>query len=94
MDGYVLQQQVKRHHIDSVAWVLNRNLRERYTGAIDYTDLDDYLEAFALQQDRPTSCSRKKLFDCFLQRAVRVDPVPYRCIIGGKNDSGSQRKVA
>jgi hypothetical protein len=48
--------------------------------------LDYYLDEFTFRFNRRTSKSRGKLFYRLLQQAVQVDPVPYKQIIGGKNE--------
>ena len=51
------------------------------------TPLDYSLDEFTFRFNRRMSKSRGKLFYRLLQQAIQVDPVPYRCIIGGKIDS-------
>jgi len=96
MDGYVHDRQVQRHQdegehllprVHQVVSLLKRWLLGTHQGGIGHDYLDYYLDEFTFRFNRRTSRSRGKLFYRLLQQVVQVDPVPYRCIVGGKDDT-------
>jgi transposase-like protein len=100
MEGYVHEQQIQRHqvegehllpHVHKVVSLLKRWLLGTHQGAIGHDYLDYYLDEFTFRFNRRTSRSRGKLFYRLLQQVVQVDPAPYHSIIGGKNDTDSQK---
>jgi len=88
-DRHIQRQQAEGEHllpqVHQVVSLLKRWLLGTHQGAIGHAHLDYYLDEFTFRFNRRTSRSRGKLFYRLLQQVVQVDPVPYRCIIGGKN---------
>jgi len=66
-------------------WCTHTLLYERNRKKVRFLGGGQYLDEFTFRFNRRTSRSRGKLFYRLLQQVVQVDPVPYRCIIGGKN---------
>ena len=73
-----------RIHI--VASLLKRWLLGTHQGSVSPKHLDYYLDEFTFRFNRRKSASRGKLFYRLLQQAVEIEPVPYRSIVGGKQD--------
>jgi len=91
--GYVHDRQIQRHQpegehllprIHRVISLLKRWLLGTHQGAVGHDHLDYYLDEFTFRFNRRTSASRGKLFYRLLQQAVRVDPAPYKAIVGGR----------
>jgi len=76
--------------VHRVVSLLKRWLLGTHQGAVDKRHLDYYLDEFTFRFNRRTSASRGKLFYRLLQQAVRVDPVPYKKIAGGRPNDGSR----
>ncbi len=96
MNGFTHERQVQRQQdegehllprVHQVVSLLKRWLLGTHQGAVGHAHLDYYLDEFTFRFNRRNSRSRGKLFYRLLQQVVQVDPVPFRCIIGGKNDS-------
>jgi len=71
--------------VHRVASLLKRWLLGTHQGAVRPKHLDYYLDEFTFRFNRRTSRSRGKLFYRLLQQAVRVDPAPYKTIVGGSD---------
>lgn len=72
--------------VHRVASLLKRWLLGTHQGAVSVEHLDYYLDEYTFRFNRRKSASRGKLFYRLLQQSVQVDPVPYDCIVGGKQD--------
>jgi hypothetical protein len=73
-------------HVHQVVSLLKRWLLGTHQGAMGHAQWDYYWDEFTFRFNRRTSKSRGKLFYRLLKQAVQVDPVPYKQIIGGKNE--------
>jgi len=70
--------------VHRVAALLKRWLLGTHQGAVSVEHLDYYLDEFTFRFNRRKSRSRGKLFYRLLQQAVRVEPSPYKSMVGGK----------
>ena len=71
-----------------VASLLKRWLLGTHQGAVSQQHLDYYLDEFTFRFNRRRSRARGLLFYRLLENAVRVDPVPYKQLVGGTSESG------
>jgi hypothetical protein len=71
--------------VHQVAALLKRWLLGTHQGAVRPAHLDYYLDEFTFRFNRRTSRSRGKLFYRLIQQAVRVEPSPYKTMVGGKS---------
>ena len=69
--------------VHRVVSLLKRWLVGTHQGAVSHEHLDYYLDEFTFRFNRRKSRSRGKLFYRLAQQAVAVDPVPYKCMVGG-----------
>ena len=74
-----------------VASLLKRWLLGTHQGAVSQQHLDYYLDEFTFRFHRRRSRARGLLFYRLLQNAVRVDPVPYSRLVGGKSGADHHR---
>lgn len=72
-----------------VASHLKRWLLGTHQGAVSQQHLDYYLDEFTFRFNRRRSRARGLLFYRLLENAVRVDPVPYKQLVGGTSGSGA-----
>jgi transposase-like protein len=72
-----------------VASHLKRWLLGTHQGAVSQQHLDYYLDEFTFRFNRRRSRARGMLFYRLLDNAVRVDPVPYKQLVGGTSASGA-----
>jgi hypothetical protein len=72
--------------VHRVASLLKRWLLGTHQGALSVEHLDYYLDEYTFRFNRRKSASRGKLFYRLLQQSVQLDPVPYGCIVGGRQD--------
>lgn len=68
--------------VHRVASLLKRWLLGTHHGAVSRKHLDYYLDEFTFRFNRRRSRARGLLFYRLLQHSVRVDPVPYRGLVG------------
>ena len=74
--------------------LLKRWLVGTHQGAVSHEHLDYYLDEFTFRFNRRKSRSRGKLFYRLAQQAVAVDPVPYKCMVGGvENKDVANHKI-
>ena len=59
-------------------------------GAISASQLDYYLDEFTFRFNRRRSRARGLLFYRLLQQAVKLEPVPYKKLVGGRPSSAPQ----
>ena len=69
--------------VHRVASLLDRWWLGTHQGAIRRKHLDYYLDEYTFRYNRRASRARGMLFYRLLQQAVRVDPVPYKRLVGG-----------
>ena len=67
-----------------VTSLLKRWLLGTHQGAVRSSHLDYYLDEFTFRFNRRTSRSRGKLFFRLVQKAMAIDPVPAKSIVGGR----------
>lgn len=70
--------------VHRVTSLLKRWLLGTHQGAVSFAHLDYYLDEFTFRFNRRSSRHRGKLFYRLLEQAVRVPPVPYKTLVGGK----------
>lgn len=73
-----------------VASLLKRWLVGTHQGAVSREHLDYYLDEFTFRFNRRRSRARGLLFYRLLQQAVQADPVPYKRLVGGNQQSNHQ----
>jgi len=71
--------------VHRVCSLLDRWWLGTHQGAIRRKHLDYYLDEYAFRYNRRGSQVRGMLFYRLLQQAVRVDPVPYKRLVGGSS---------
>ena len=69
--------------VHRVCSLLDRWWLGTHQGAIRRKHLDYYLDEYTFRYNRRGSQARGMLFYRLLQQAVRVDPVPYKRLVGG-----------
>ncbi len=74
-----------------VASLLKRWLLGTHPGAVSQPPHDYYLDEFTFRFNRRRSRARGLLFYRLPQNAVRVDPVPYSRLVGGKSGADHHR---
>lgn len=70
--------------VHRVAALVKRWLLGTHQGAVRPDHLDYYLDEYTFRFNRRTSRSRGKLFYRLLQQVVKVEPSPYKEMVGGK----------
>jgi len=70
--------------VHRVAALLDRWWLGTHQGAISQRHLEYYLDEYTFRYNRRRSRARGMLFYRLLQQSVRIDPVPYKHLIGGK----------
>ncbi len=73
--------------VHRVVALLKRWLLGTHQGSFTPWHLDYYLDEFTFRFNRRRSRNRGKLFYRLLEQAVRIDPAPYRSIVGGSPDA-------
>ena len=71
--------------VHRIAALLDRWWLGTHQGAISRKHLDYYLDEYTFRYNRRGSRARGMLFYRLLQQAVRVDPVPYKRLVGGRS---------
>ena len=71
--------------VHRVCSLLDRWWLGTHQGAIRRKHLDYYLDEYIFRYNRRGSQARGMLFYRLLQQAVRVDPVPYKRLVGGSS---------
>ena len=74
--------------VHRIAALLARWWLGTHQGAISRRHLDYYLDEYTFRYNRRGSRARGMLFYRLLQQAVRVDPVPYKRLVGGSSRAG------
>jgi len=69
--------------VHRISALLDRWWLGTHQGAIRREHLDDYLDEYTFRYNRRGSRARGMLFYRLLQQAVRVDPTPYKRLVGG-----------
>ncbi len=70
--------------VDRVAVLIKRWILGTHQGSVSDKHLDYYLDEFTFRYNHRHSRARGLLFYRLLQQALRVAPVPYRCLVGRK----------
>jgi transposase-like protein len=76
--------------VHRIAALLDRWWLGTHHGAISARHLDYYLDEYTFRFNRRRSQARGMLFYRLLQQSVQVDPVPYNCLVGGKDRASSK----
>ena len=71
--------------VHRVSALLDRWWLGTHQGAISRKHLDYYLDEYTFRYNRRGSRARGMLFYRLLQQTVRVDPVPYKRLVGGSS---------
>lgn len=74
--------------VHRVVSLVKRWLLGTHQGAVSHQQLDYYLDEYTFRFNRRKSRSRGKLFYRLVQQAVAVDPVPYKSLVGGVENTG------
>ncbi len=72
-------------HIQFVCEHMRKWLQDTLHGRIDPKHMGSYLEEFVFRFNRRTSKARGLLFQRVMENAVRVEPAPYRKIVGRRS---------
>ena len=80
--------------VHRVVSLLKRWLVGTHQGAVSHEHLDYYLDEFTFRFNRASRGAGGKLFYRLAQQAVAVDPVPYKCMVGGvENKDVANHKI-